>query len=145
MLLMVSQYLLSSPLYFFFFLPSEDLWRSRSCLSSLYGRCDTSMGENGSRGVVPSFIHPLFLSQLSPSADLAVAVFLTFTGKQKDTFSVMPLSCSFLWEEVIQAYGRSIVANSFSNTLKCILNLIFKFPISFQKDQIYHARLHIKW
>ncbi|KAI3361134.1 hypothetical protein L3Q82_013336, partial [Scortum barcoo] len=59
---------------------------STSCLSSLYatvGRCNTSMGENGSRGgswFVPSFIHPLFLSRLSPSADMAVAVFLTFTG-----------------------------------------------------------------
>ncbi|XP_039973338.1 opsin 9 [Xiphias gladius] len=41
------------------------------------------MGENGShRGswFVPSSIQPPFLSQLSPSADLAVAVFLTFTG-----------------------------------------------------------------
>ncbi|XP_035528527.1 opsin 9 isoform X2 [Morone saxatilis] len=41
------------------------------------------MGENGSQGgswFVPSSIHPQFLSQLSPSADIAVAVFLTFTG-----------------------------------------------------------------
>ncbi|XP_039662073.1 opsin 9 [Perca fluviatilis] len=41
------------------------------------------MGDSGSqRGswFVPSSIHPLFLSQLSPSADLAVAVFLTFTS-----------------------------------------------------------------
>ncbi|XP_071324366.1 opsin 9 [Trachinotus anak] len=41
------------------------------------------MGENGShRGswFVPSSIQPLFLSQLSPSADMAVAVFLSFTG-----------------------------------------------------------------
>ncbi|XP_042279580.1 opsin 9 [Thunnus maccoyii] len=41
------------------------------------------MGQNGSqRGswFVPSSIHPLFLSQLSPSADLAVAVFLTLMG-----------------------------------------------------------------
>ncbi|XP_076593522.1 opsin 9 [Chaetodon auriga] len=41
------------------------------------------MGKNGSqRGswLVPSSIHPLFLSQLPPSADLAVAVFLTLTG-----------------------------------------------------------------
>ncbi|XP_040899719.1 opsin 9 [Toxotes jaculatrix] len=41
------------------------------------------MGEDGShRGswFVPSSIQPLFLSQLSPSADLAVAVFLIFTG-----------------------------------------------------------------
>ncbi|XP_070767922.1 opsin 9 [Enoplosus armatus] len=41
------------------------------------------MGENGSQGgswFVLSSIHPLFLSQLSPSADLAVAVFLTLTG-----------------------------------------------------------------
>ncbi|KAG8009976.1 Intermediate filament family orphan 1 [Nibea albiflora] len=41
------------------------------------------MGENGSQWgswFVPSSIHPLFLSQLSPSADLAVAAFLTFTG-----------------------------------------------------------------
>ncbi|XP_049439687.1 opsin 9 [Epinephelus fuscoguttatus] len=40
------------------------------------------MGESGSqRGswFLPSSIHPLFLSQVSPSADLAVAVFLTFT------------------------------------------------------------------
>ncbi|XP_031708940.1 opsin 9 [Anarrhichthys ocellatus] len=40
------------------------------------------MEENGSqRGswFVPSSIHPLFVSQLSPSGDLAVAVFLTFT------------------------------------------------------------------
>ncbi|XP_074508535.1 opsin 9 [Sebastes fasciatus] len=37
------------------------------------------MGENGS-WFVPSSIHPLFLSQLSPYADLAVAAFLTFTG-----------------------------------------------------------------
>ncbi|XP_040021711.2 opsin 9 [Gasterosteus aculeatus] len=40
------------------------------------------MGENGSqRGswFVPSYIHPLFLSRLSPSADMAIAVFLTFT------------------------------------------------------------------
>ncbi|KAL7394466.1 hypothetical protein ABVT39_026481 [Epinephelus coioides] len=53
--------------------------------SSLYatgGQCSSSMGESGSqRGswFLPSSIHPLFLSQLSPSADLAVAVFLTFT------------------------------------------------------------------
>ncbi|XP_041648866.1 opsin 9 [Cheilinus undulatus] len=41
------------------------------------------MGENGSQGgswLVPSSIHPQFLSQLSPSADLAIAAFLTFTG-----------------------------------------------------------------
>ncbi|KAM9353488.1 opsin 9 [Symphorus nematophorus] len=37
-------------------------------------------GSQGGSGFVPSSIHPLFLSQLSPSADLAVAVFLTFTG-----------------------------------------------------------------
>ncbi|XP_018538269.1 opsin 9 [Lates calcarifer] len=41
------------------------------------------MGENGSDGgswFVPSSIQPPFLSQLSPSADLAVAAFLTLTG-----------------------------------------------------------------
>ncbi|XP_070691997.1 opsin 9 [Pempheris klunzingeri] len=41
------------------------------------------MGENGSHGgswFVLSSTHPLFLSQLSPSADLAIAAFLTFTG-----------------------------------------------------------------
>ncbi|XP_028281095.1 opsin 9 [Parambassis ranga] len=41
------------------------------------------MGDNGSHSsswFVTSSIHPLFLSQLSPSADLAVAVFLIFTG-----------------------------------------------------------------
>ncbi|XP_062279102.1 opsin 9 [Scomber scombrus] len=41
------------------------------------------MGENGSQRsswFVPSSIHPLFLSQLSPSADLAVAVFLILAG-----------------------------------------------------------------
>ncbi|XP_068426048.1 opsin 9 [Clinocottus analis] len=40
------------------------------------------MGDNGSpRGswLVPSSVPPLFLSQLSPSADFTVAVFLTFT------------------------------------------------------------------
>ncbi|XP_054477667.1 opsin 9 [Anoplopoma fimbria] len=40
------------------------------------------MGENGSQKgswFVPLSIHPLFLSQLSPSTDLAVAVFLSFT------------------------------------------------------------------
>lgn len=89
----VSQYLFNSSQVFL--LPSEDLWSSRSRLSSLYaavGRCNTSMGENGSRGdsgFVPSFIHPLFLSQLSPSADLVAAVFLAITGKQNDTFIVL--------------------------------------------------------
>uniref|UniRef100_UPI0037E8FEE5 opsin 9 n=1 Tax=Semicossyphus pulcher TaxID=241346 RepID=UPI0037E8FEE5 len=41
------------------------------------------MGQNDSQGgswLVPSSIHPQFLSQLSPSADVAVAAFLTFTG-----------------------------------------------------------------
>ncbi|XP_030249900.1 opsin 9 isoform X2 [Sparus aurata] len=41
------------------------------------------MGESGSQAgswFVPSSVHPLFVSQLSPSADFAVAVFLIFTG-----------------------------------------------------------------
>ncbi|XP_032373867.1 opsin 9 [Etheostoma spectabile] len=41
------------------------------------------MGDSGSQSgswFVPSSIHPMFLSQLSPSTDLAVAVFLTFTS-----------------------------------------------------------------
>nr|XP_046254444.1 opsin 9 [Scatophagus argus] len=41
------------------------------------------MRENGSAGgswFVPSSVHPLFRSQLSTSADLVVALFLTFTG-----------------------------------------------------------------
>lgn len=32
--------------------------------------------------LVSSSVQPLFRSQLSPSADLVVAVFLTFTGRQ---------------------------------------------------------------
>ncbi|CAJ1062497.1 opsin 9 [Xyrichtys novacula] len=41
------------------------------------------MGKNHSQGASwfdPSSTHPMFLSQLSPSADLTIAVFLTFTG-----------------------------------------------------------------
>lgn len=64
------------------------------CFCSVRGwgiRHCSSMGEDGVQGgswFVPSSINPLFHSQLSPSADLAVAVFLTFTGGQKnDTMS----------------------------------------------------------
>lgn len=46
-------------------------------------------------GTPGSSIHPLFLSQLSPSADLAVAVFLTFTGKQKDAIIIKPIRLIF--------------------------------------------------
>lgn len=44
------------------------------------------MGEKGFQGgswFEPSSIRPLFLSRLSPAADLAVAVFLTFAGGWK--------------------------------------------------------------
>ncbi|XP_068180339.1 opsin 9 [Antennarius striatus] len=47
------------------------------------GQCRMSVGEKCSQGdplFVPSTIHPLFHSQMSPSVDLAVALYLTFTG-----------------------------------------------------------------
>lgn len=64
--------------------------------------CSVSMGEKGLQGgswFDPSSIHPLFHSQLSPSADLAVAIFLTFTGRQKDTFIMISNFIYFFeWE-----------------------------------------------
>lgn len=51
---------------------------------------DTSMGENGSyrsSWFVPSSIEPSFVSQLSASVDMVVAVFLIFTGEINSVLS----------------------------------------------------------